>query len=146
MKLSLAAVCLLVAAPAIALDYPCPSDPGFCYFDRANDGCFDVGTDDAPSEAEFLQLPYYPFPSEPGSVICPPSVTELKLFRAFWRLEPGGEVLLYGAHLRVDHRAEIESGGVCFSAAGPTRSTAPWYSSRSGISRLSAASAVARAA
>lgn len=90
---------LLLTAPAYALDYTCPSDPGFCYFDRGLDGCFDGGTDDGPieSELEYNGAHTYPNPSEPGSIICPPSVTKLDLTEARWTTELDGDILLYAA-------------------------------------------------
>ncbi len=63
---------LLMAPPALALEYPCPSDPGFCYRDVGNDGCFDGGVDDGPIKAEIEgQFSFPPFP-DPGSIVCPP--------------------------------------------------------------------------
>lgn len=41
----------LMATPALALEYACPTDPGFCYRDLANDGCFDSGADQCGNRA-----------------------------------------------------------------------------------------------
>ena len=110
---------LLLTAPAYALDYTCPSDPGFCYFDRGLDGCFDGGTDDGPIESalEYDGANTYPNPSEPGSIICPPSVTKLDLTEARWTTELDGDILLYAAKLSVGE-AWLNSGRRIFLGAG----------------------------
>jgi len=59
----------LVVGPgstALGLEYPCPSAPGFCYFDVASDRCFDSGTDVGPIGAD-LAAGDYPNPLPPGA-------------------------------------------------------------------------------
>lgn len=97
------------AEAARSLEYPCPSDPGFCYFDVANDGCFDPGTDAGPIEDALRAGPFPDplptfgdLPTTPGSIVCPPSVKKLELSRlraTEWRTAPGSDILIYGAKL-----------------------------------------------
>lgn len=76
---SLAVLVLVVLAPALgfAADYPCPSDPGFCYRDVGDDGCFDAGTDEGPINDEIEASDDFPAVPPPGTIVCPPSVKEL---------------------------------------------------------------------
>lgn len=92
---------LLAAAPASAFEYPCPSDPGFCYFDVGNDGCFDAGTDTGPIDTDLEAGTFPPVgPPLPGSIICPPDAGNLNLaVPTTWETAPGGGVRLYGPRL-----------------------------------------------
>ena len=97
-----ALVALLLPATATAADYPCPSDPGFCYRDVGDDGCFDDGVDEGPINDELeAQSTFNPAPP-PGSIVCPPSVIALEATDDSIRLgtPPGSSILLYSA--RVD--------------------------------------------
>ncbi len=67
---------LLMPTLALAAEYPCPSDPGFCYRDIGNDGCFDSGTDVGPITAA-IEASSTPSAPIPGSIVCPPSVSSL---------------------------------------------------------------------
>lgn len=89
---------LLVVNAVEAAEYPCPSDPGFCYFDVGNDGCFDGGTDLGPINSDLEAGTYPPVgPPAVGSIVCPPSVKKLVLQGpASWTTAAGGDVLLYG--------------------------------------------------
>ncbi len=102
MKLMQAVLVLLVAAgPAAALEYTCPSDPGFCYLDVGNDGCFDVGTDTGPID-EDLEAGSFPAAGVPGpgSIVCPPDSGNLKVaVVTTWESAPGGAILLYGTRV-----------------------------------------------
>lgn len=98
---------VLTVAPTLALEYTCPSDPGFCYLDVANDGCFDAGTDTGPIDA-MLEAGSFPDPSppgfelpaDPGSIICPPSVGQLAPSGSVdWRTGVGGHVRLFEAEV-----------------------------------------------
>ena len=98
----------------LAAEYPCPSDPGFCYRDLGDDQCFDVGTDTGPIDAEISSaatLP--PGPPVPGSIVCPPSVKRLVATgaRQDLRLEtsPGSSILFFGATIE-SRILELSSG------------------------------------
>lgn len=136
MRALLIAILLVSVAPAAdALEYSCPSDPGFCYFDRANDGCFDPGSDEGPIEAQLALATFfvpYPDPAEPGSIVCPPSVARLKLNDANWRTEPDGDVLLFAA--RLSGRIQIESGGRLHLGGGADGSEILTLSARDDVS------------
>ena len=106
----------IVGAPAHALDYTCPSDPGFCYLDVANDGCFDSGTDSGPVDA---QLEAGTFAPGPGSIVCPPSVAKLTVDAPIqWETSGGGDVILHlakvigGAGVAIDSEGQIYLGGL----------------------------------
>lgn len=80
----------------MATGYSCPSDPGFCYFDVGNDGCFDGGTDTGPINND-LEAGTYPVgPLIGGSIVCPPAGKKLALAGpAAWTTAAGGDVLLF---------------------------------------------------
>ncbi len=107
MRVLTAAIFLaLTAVPASAFDYPCPSDPGFCYFDVADDGCFDPGTDDGPIDDLLGSGGTYPGPVPPhGSIVCPPSVKKIPSLRppgtvdVSWKTAPGSDILIHAANL-----------------------------------------------
>lgn len=96
---------VVTAGPVLAADYPCPTDPGFCYFDIGNDGCWDAGTDGGAINGALEAGDFnFPFPA-PGSIVCPPSVEELEvqtLDNARWAAGTGGHILLYGAEISGD--------------------------------------------
>lgn len=113
---------LALAGSASSLEYSCPADPGFCYLDVEDDGCFDAGTDagpiDAALEAGEFPSPLPPgdaLPTAPGGIVCPPSVRRLNLVGAGtdWRTAPGSDIVLHAAQLVVLHFGPIElySGG-----------------------------------
>ncbi|MBM4270467.1 MAG: hypothetical protein FJ144_28325 [Deltaproteobacteria bacterium] len=96
---------LASASPGSSATYDCPSDPGFCYFDVANDGCFDAGTDTGPIDAQ-LEAGSFPnplppgsgLPTDPGSIICPPSVGGIEpVADVDWRTALGSHVRLFAA-------------------------------------------------
>ncbi len=113
-----------------AEEYTCPTDPGFCYFDVGNDGCFDGGTDTGPIDD---QLEAGPFPSPlppgddlpvaPGSIVCPPSVKRLDLpygTATDWRTALGSDIKIFGAKIiykatfvqgQSDDQITLRSGG-----------------------------------
>jgi hypothetical protein len=93
-------ILVLFDEPASGLPYPCPTDPGFCYRDIGNDGCFDVGTDTGPINADIMGSSSC-LPTVPGSIVCPPSVEELTATVAFPCLEtnPGSSILIYSAKI-----------------------------------------------
>jgi hypothetical protein len=102
----------LAAAPATALEYPCPTDPGFCYFDVADDGCFDGGVDDGPIDAALEAGAYAP--GVPGSIVCPPSVKKLTGQSTInWQTEAGGDIRIYGARIGMsgDQHLLFTAGG-----------------------------------
>lgn len=110
---------LAMGGPALALEYPCPSDPGFCYFDAANDGCFDGGTDAGPIDGllESGSFPAPPASPVPGSIVCPPSVGTLKpVAPVDWETAVGGDVLLYRATILTEEgdNVVIDSGGILY--------------------------------
>ena len=136
-ELLVAVLLASIASVAHALEYSCPSDPGFCYFDRANDGCFDPGTDDGPIEDQLALATFfvpYPDPAEPGSIVCPPSVTKLKVEDANWRTEEDGDVLLFAARLAA--RIQIESGGRLHLGGGADGDEIVTLSARDDVSIL----------
>lgn len=106
-------ILLLTASPAFGLAYPCPSDPGFCYFDAGNDGCFDPPTDTGPINAA-LEAGTYPNPGPPipGSIVCPPSVRKLTpVATVRWSTAAGGDILLYGVKIKTPLGVDMVSGG-----------------------------------
>lgn len=112
-RIVLAAVWLIVApGGAWAIDYPCASDPGFCYRDFGNDGCFDGGTDDGPINSEIEDSEEFPVSPDPGSIVCPPSVGELTASDSSIRLEtlPGSSILFYEARISVSASFDTISG------------------------------------
>lgn len=114
-RLVLCALVSTSAVPAFALEYPCPTDPGFCYFDTGNDGCFDVATDLGPIDDQLIEgfpAPVLPPPGSesPGSIVCPPSVRKLTFRdRLKWSTAPGGSVLIYSAALNAANTNELSS-------------------------------------
>lgn len=120
---SMFALPLLLATPALAIEYSCPSDPGFCYFDVGNDGCFDAGVD-LPGIESDLDGGVWPLPAgsppSPGSIICPPSVQQIDVIRhgaanvIDWDTAPGGDIILHEARLRAvggDGDIHVDAGG-----------------------------------
>ena len=100
------------ATPALAEEYPCPSDPGFCYRDLGDDVCFDPGVDEGPINEELEASSTFPDPPPPGTVVCPPSVKRLvALHDIEWQTPPGSSILIYGATLDTDGSFETISGG-----------------------------------
>ena len=120
--LSLAIVGLAVLMPlhGLASEYTCPSDPGFCYFDVSNDGCFDMGVDAGPIDDD-LEAGTFPAvgPPAPGSIVCPPSVGTLNVpVVVSWETAAGGSVLLHGTKvvgsggsIAIDSGAKLLIGG-----------------------------------
>ena len=108
---------VLLASPVYGLEYPCPSDPGFCYLDVANDGCFDAGTDVGPIDGSLEAGTFNSPDPMPGSIVCPPSVDDLRISLdelTKWETAPGGDVLLYRTHLSMaapGFRLVIAAGG-----------------------------------
>src|SRR6185369_16768742 len=90
---------LLITKIGNAAVYPCPSDPGFCYRDFGDDGCFDVGVDDGPINDEIEAQSTFPGSPDPGSIVCPPSVLELVATGGAMRLATatGSSILFYDA-------------------------------------------------
>lgn len=103
---------LLLLGNATGAEYPCPSDPGFCYRDVGNDGCFDSGVDDGPINSEIEEASTLDPTPPPGSLICPPSVTSVSASDADIRLATpaGSSVLIYAARFNDVHELEIVSG------------------------------------
>lgn len=100
------ALAALVPFPAFASEYTCPSDPGFCYFDVGNDGCFDMGVDTGPIDGD-LEAGTFPAvgPPSPGSIVCPPDAGNLNVPAIVsWETAGGGSILLHGTKV-------IGSGG-----------------------------------
>lgn len=107
-RLLVAVVAVLsLAGFAAAAEYPCPSDPGFCYLDVDSDGCFDEGTDDGPLDDRLSSGSFPPDgqrPDDSASIVCPPSVRELRIApteRVTWLTGFGGHILLFGTTIRV---------------------------------------------
>lgn len=111
------------AAPVAAAEYPCPSDPGACYFDVGNDRCFDAGTDTLGIGSDLVRG-VWPLPEgstpPPGSIVCPPSIERVDVLRlpqtfiVDWETAPGGHILLYAAKLRTladSGNIDIDAGG-----------------------------------
>lgn len=109
--LSAAAAALALACPAWAqTPYPCPSDPGFCYRDVADDGCFDVGTDEGPIDAELLATSSFDPTPPPGSIICPPSVTSLEAPAAMQLATPAGSGIRFYGKPKISPGLQLQSG------------------------------------
>lgn len=91
---------LTLAAP---VEYPCPSDPGFCYRDTADDGCFDPAVDSGPIDEEIQSSSTPPADPPPGSIVCPPSVKTLVSREGAIRLATpaGSSILFFGTRIRV---------------------------------------------
>jgi len=112
MALGVLACVLSIPCVAWSVEYPCPSDPGFCYRDFGNDGCFDAGTDDGPIDTEIEDSAQFPVPPPPGSIVCPPSVDELTGSGANIRLatEAASSISFYGTRINTANRFETLSG------------------------------------
>lgn len=108
----LAVLALLAASPVLGMEYPCPTDPGFCYRDFGNDVCFDAGTDEGPINAEIEASGEFPDPPTPASIVCPPSVSELTSFFTNIRLatDTGSSVWFFGTEMKPTNRLQIMSG------------------------------------
>lgn len=111
MRVVVPTVCLLVAAQAVAMEYPCPADPGFCYRDVADDGCFDPGTDEGPIDAELLSSSTFDPAPPPGSIICPPSVQKLEAPSTMLIATPSGSSIRIYGKPRISPGLELRSGG-----------------------------------
>ncbi len=107
-----ALVLLMMFSPAAALEYPCPTDPGFCYRDVGDDGCFDLGVDEGPINVGIEASANFPLVPPPGSLICPPSVKQLTATASDIRLATpvGSSVLFYSARVNGVHFFEVMSG------------------------------------
>lgn len=89
---------LSLARIAAAAEYPCPSDPGFCYRDVGDDGCFDSGLDEGPIN-NLLEAGNYA-PAD-GSIVCSPGVKlELQPFSFRWETTSGSGIFLYEVKLK----------------------------------------------
>ena len=104
---------LLVGSVVGAAEYPCPSDPGFCYRDLGDDGCFDSGTDLGPINSDIesaMTIP--PGTPAPGSIVCPPSVKKLVATAVDIRLKTavGSSILFYAAKIQGVRWVELISG------------------------------------
>lgn len=125
MRLIPALLLVLAASPSFGLSYPCPSDPGFCYFDVGNDGCFDSPADTGPITAD-LEAGIYPDPGPPvaGSIVCPPSVKKLNaLAKIEWSTATGGDILMYDVKIKAsgvdcDAGGELHFDGKIISGGG----------------------------
>ena len=113
LNLLIALAGLALAAPTVAIEYACPSDPGFCYFDAGNDGCYDPPTDTGPINELLESGPYPPVgPPVPGSIICPPGAGKIEQefgVVANWETAPGGSIEFYLS--RLDLRSGTVSSG-----------------------------------
>ncbi|MBM4265005.1 MAG: hypothetical protein FJ144_00095 [Deltaproteobacteria bacterium] len=117
MRPALAILALLTSANvAGALDYTCPSDPGFCYFDVAGDGCFDAGTDTGPIDADLEAGTYPPVgPPSPGSIVCPPNADTLNVPAPIdWETANGGSILLHKTRVITTDPITMSSGAALF--------------------------------
>lgn len=116
MKRLLAAFVTMVAlgpsTGAAVTEYPCPSDPGFCYRDVADDGCFDSGVDEGPIDDEIRTTTAVDPAPPPGSVICPPSVKNLvgESGSMFITTPPGSSIRFYGKP-KISPGLRLTSGG-----------------------------------
>lgn len=112
------ALALILPTAANAAPYACPSDPGFCYLDLANDGCFDPPDDTGPIDA-LLEAGMYEPPA--GSIVCPPSVRNIELTptTARWTVAAGSRVEIYSAKLT--GRRVLVTSGDSVLIGGPTR-------------------------
>ena len=93
---------LMVGSVVRAAEYPCPSDPGFCYRDLGDDGCFESGTDIGPINAEIEMSTSFPVVPEPGSIVCPPSVKKIQSVAGediYLETAPGSSILIYAARV-----------------------------------------------
>lgn len=113
-SLLIALVGVAMAVPSAAIEYTCPSDPGFCYFDVGNDGCYDPPADTGPINDLLEAGPYPPVgPPVPGSIICPPDGGKIEQefgVLANWETAPGGSIEFYLS--RLDLRiGTVSSGG-----------------------------------
>ena len=105
---------LLLPEQLLAATYPCPSDPGFCYRDVADDGCFDAGTDEGPINTEIEMSSSFPPVPPPGSIICPPSVKDLTASGSPPHIRlatpAGSSILFYAARVNTAGVFETMSG------------------------------------
>lgn len=93
-----------------ATNYPCPSDPGFCYRDVGDDGCFDAGPDSGPIDGEIESQSTFPAVPAAGSIVCPPSVVQLTATDGSIRLATpsGSSILFYGQTLRLGPFGDLQ--------------------------------------
>ena len=92
--------------------YPCPSDPGFCYRDIGDDGCFDAGVDEGPINDEIQSSTTIDPAPPPGSVICPPSVEVLE--REYGDIvvtTPSGSSIRFYGRPKISPALQLYSGG-----------------------------------
>jgi len=108
----LAVIASIGPVAAEAAVYPCGTDPGFCYRDIGDDGCFDMGVDVGPINAAIEGSSMFPLVPPPGSLVCPPSVTSLVASASYIRLATpaGSDVLFYAATVDAVN-FEVMSGG-----------------------------------
>lgn len=101
---SLFPLVLLAMAPTVALaaEYPCASDPGFCYRDIGDDGCFDSGVDEGLINDEIETSTGFPAVPAAGSIVCPPSVKKIQSVAGediYLETAPGSSILIYAARV-----------------------------------------------
>ena len=136
-----ATLVLTLSAHAGAIEYTCPTDPGFCYFDVANDGCFDSATDIGPIDAQLAAGPYpvplppgTDLPTDPGSIVCPPKAKKIVLATGLdWRTAPGSHIRLFRTKLSCSDDCSLgfamRSGGELFFDGKLTTKSDPFQDS-----------------
>lgn len=68
------------ASVARASTDACPSDPGACFVDLDNDGCFDAESDTLGVETQMVAADFDTIDFGPGAgLVCPPSVKRLDI-------------------------------------------------------------------
>jgi hypothetical protein len=104
------AISLMTVEVAAASDYTCGSDPGFCFFDRSNDGCYDPGLADVGPIDDALEQGQWPAAGQPlerGAIVCPPSVESLEVTpissSSRWETRWGGVII----HRAMVHLASV---------------------------------------
>lgn len=105
---------MVFGSVAAAEEYPCATDPGFCYLDVGGDNCWDDGTDTGPIDA-LLAGTYAP--GTPGSIVCPPGAQPIIASQNIdWDTEPGGHILLYGTKVDAKDESDVRltAGGRIF--------------------------------
>lgn len=100
-------------------DYPCGTDPQFCYLDVGGDGCFAAASDVGPIDRQLAAGTYVA--PDPGSIVCPPSVRRLRAHAPVdWETAVGSDIVLHGT--RVDARGQsnvrLRAGGRIVATGG----------------------------
>lgn len=111
------------ASVASASDYACPADPGACFVDVENDGCFDADSDTLGVEVQMVAADFDTIDFGPGAgLVCPPSVKRLDIAGIDVNWRSRGDASFFGTKIHVPKNVDRFAGwDLRFSAAGAAR-------------------------